>query len=330
MRRPRYFPANCVYEVSLRVREGLPFAPKQVIELLLKSAMARTQRDFKVTLCHFVWMGNHAHILVVGQDAERLTAYYAEVQKKITDYLKRLLGRRQLSLWETRPSVILVADYEAALNRIAYFYANPARAHLIDTIELYPGLSSYQIFSTAPHKVTHSISETIPWLRCPSIPEVPSRDLSEKQDNRICALLKETNKKLEELTVKPHYWLTCFNTRSPEMVKEASERVMEKLRAHELDAREQRAARGLSPRGRKRLLQTPLMLEHTPKKYSRRIFIITTCNELRISYIKHVDVIWDQCRECYQRWKQRDYNFIWPPGTFPPCYPMSANVLGIG
>ena len=40
MRRPRYFPANCVYEVTLRVREGLPFAPKQVIELLLKSAMA--------------------------------------------------------------------------------------------------------------------------------------------------------------------------------------------------------------------------------------------------------------------------------------------------
>ena len=29
MRRPRYFPANCVYEVTLRVREGLPFAPKQ-------------------------------------------------------------------------------------------------------------------------------------------------------------------------------------------------------------------------------------------------------------------------------------------------------------
>jgi len=46
---------------------------------------------------------------------------------------------------------------EAALNRIAYFYANPPRARLIDTVEQYPRLSSYQIFSaallpiTAPH-----------------------------------------------------------------------------------------------------------------------------------------------------------------------------------
>jgi len=330
MLRLRYYPANCVYEVTLRVREGLPFVPKQIIELLLKSAMARTQRDFKVTLCHFVWMGNHAHLLVVGQDAKQLTAYYAEVQKKITDYIKRLLGKSYLSLWETRPSVILVADYEAALNRIAYFYANPAKAHLVDMIEQYPGLVSFHHFQAAPHKIDYSVSEDVPWIRCPSIPEAPSRDLSEKQDYRIYALLKEANKKLEQLTIKPHYWMTCFNIREPEMIRKTSERIMEKLRAHELAAREHRVQKGFSPIGRKRILRMPLLLRHTPKKYSRRIFIITTCNELRISYIKHVDAIWDLCKECYQRWKQGDFNFIWPPGTFPPCFPMSANVLGIG
>ena len=54
MRRPRYFPANCVYEVTLRVSEGLPFAAKQVIELLLKSAMARTWGNCELVQGNFL------------------------------------------------------------------------------------------------------------------------------------------------------------------------------------------------------------------------------------------------------------------------------------
>ena len=149
----------------MRVREGLPFAPKRLVELLLKSSLARTQRDFKVTLCHFLWMGNHAHIMVVGRDADQLTRFYGEVQKRITDYLKRLLGKRHLSLWEGEPSVILVADYEAALNRVAYYYANPAMANLNDCIEGYPGLSSFNFFRNAPSQIDDAWSETVPWVR---------------------------------------------------------------------------------------------------------------------------------------------------------------------
>jgi len=43
-------------------------------------------------------------IPVVGSDAKRPTAYYVEIQKKIADYIKRLLGRRPNRLTGDRVS----------------------------------------------------------------------------------------------------------------------------------------------------------------------------------------------------------------------------------
>ena len=44
----RYIRANRPYELDIRVKSGLPFACLLLIKLVLKSALARAQRDNKV------------------------------------------------------------------------------------------------------------------------------------------------------------------------------------------------------------------------------------------------------------------------------------------
>ena len=47
------------YELILRVSNKLPFVALELVDLILKSALARAQRDNKVIICHHLWMGNH-------------------------------------------------------------------------------------------------------------------------------------------------------------------------------------------------------------------------------------------------------------------------------
>ena len=134
-RTERHIVSGKVYELCFRAREDLPLPPTRTINAIIKSSIARTQRDCKVILCHFLWMSNHPHLILVAQDAEQCMRFYAELQKRITDAIKRLLGRKFLRLWEGRPLVAQIADLDAAKDRIAYLYGNPSAADVTVNID---------------------------------------------------------------------------------------------------------------------------------------------------------------------------------------------------
>jgi hypothetical protein len=131
------------YEVCFRAKEGLPFVTNQLMNLVINCVLARKQHDNKVHICHDIWNGSHAHLLLVALDAANFFKFLGEVQKEVTEIIKRLLGINQLNLWEGTPTVIDVLDVDAAINRIAYFYANPAQDDLVSSIEKFPGVSSW-------------------------------------------------------------------------------------------------------------------------------------------------------------------------------------------
>lgn len=323
----RYYESGSLYEVTIRTREGLPFACKESIELLIKSALARTQRDFKVRVVQFVWMGNHAHILVICYDATKFSRFYGELQKKITDYVKRLLGKDHLWLWEGRPGVHKVADLEAAIERIAYFYANPAKANLVDSIEQYPGYSTFSIFQGTNNTLFNRTTEKIPWIRCPAVQKLPDLNLSPKLDKHLKAKFVRSAKQSHRLTVFPNLWMLCFGLRTREEICAINQKILMQLRVLEQAARDTREQRSIKTIGANKLVEQSIMSPHTPKKYGRKIFVMARSKEIRIAYIQHVKRICEKCKECYQRWKNLDFSFTWPPGTFPPSLPMAANAL---
>ncbi len=96
---PRQIKSNHLYEICFRAREGLPLPVTNYMRLLITCILARTQRDFKVTLCHHIWHGNHPHLLAILHDADQARRFYMELQKKLTEAIKRLLGLKYLNIW---------------------------------------------------------------------------------------------------------------------------------------------------------------------------------------------------------------------------------------
>ena len=203
-------------EICFRVKKGLPFPCWSLIKVLLKSAMARAARNNRVTICHFLWMGNHLHMMVIVHDPNDCKLFYGELQKKLTDYVKRLLGLDHLDLWEGRPQVATILDRAKAMERIAYYYLNPARAGLVETISEYPGLSSWEIFKGC-ESLKSQVSEQIPFIRCPSISPLRSEAISPSLDTRLAETLKEESKEIEELVVRPNAWAACYGLSDKEL-----------------------------------------------------------------------------------------------------------------
>ena len=329
-RQRRRIEAHSCYEICFRAKEGLPLVAYRVIRFLLGAILARTQRDDKVTLCHDIWNGSHCHMIVVARDAEQFVCFYSEVQKKITDAIKRLLGISHLNIWEGRPLVAKIQDLEAAKGRIAYLYGNAAQDNLTESIDRFPRYSSWRNFSRCKNSFKAETREKYPWVRLWSIPTLSSPILTARQDSNLVRLLRKRNSsKTHCLVREPNAWMCCFGIDSDEEVYKINRQILRLLRDKEAAAAEKRQSERKTVMGIFKLCSQPIMAPHTPKKRERQVFVITSIRELRVRAIENFRQFCVECRECFLRWKSGDFTAIWPPGAFKPPLPPNANLLAL-
>ena len=326
-RRRRRIVSNTCYEICFRARNTLPLVAYRLIKLIIGAAIARTQMDDKVVLCHDIWNGSHPHIIVVAKDSLAFVKFYAEIQKRLTDILKRLLGLDYLRIWEGYPRVTELCDLAAAKDSIAYLYANPAKDNLTDSIEEFPGYSSWTDFLQSKNTLLAKTVESFPWIRLPSVPTLHSEILSSRQDANIVRHLRKVNKERHLLIRYPNAWMKCFGIETDEEVAEVNESILSLMREKEQTAREIRQNEKKSVMGADKLRSQPILKPHTPKKRRANVFIKTFDNELRIKKIEERDLFDDQCRECLELWRKGYYDTQWPPGAFKPSLPPTVNLL---
>ncbi len=311
------------YEVCFRAKEGLPLVAYHVINLIIGAALARAQRDNKVTICHDIWNGSHAHLILLAYDAEMFKCFLSEVQKQITEAIKRLLGIDHLNLWEGRPMVAKILDLQEGIDRISYLYANPAQDDLVDTIEKFPGFSSWGDFNSASNFSRAEVSTCYPWIRRPSIPKLVCPVLSQDEDLGLVRQLKKQNKKTHKLTRRPNLWMECFGVTTVEEIADINLLVREKLKRREQLARERRKREGKTVMGVVRLSSQQILKPHKPKSRERKIFCLSSIKRLRIAFIAEYKIFCEKCRECYRRFRNGDALVEWPPGAFrPPIRPL--------
>jgi len=313
-----------MYELCFRAKASLPLVAYECLNFIIHCVLARAQRDEKVILCHDLWNGSHPHIIVVTRDAQQLVNFYCEVQKKVTDILKRLLGLDHLQLWDGRPSVIKVGDIDAAIERISYLYANPAQDNLEDCIEAFPGASSWKDFQRCERSLNAKAETKCPWIRLPSVPRLSSDILSPEEDYDVIKQLKASNKKFHTLIRQPNAWMRCFGIRNP---GEINDRIIIRIRSREAYARELRIDEQKNVLGAARLKNQKILQSHTPPKREKRIFIITTVNEIRLEFIDRMKKFQSLCRKCLARWKAGEFSVEWPPEAFKPPLPPRINLL---
>lgn len=318
-----------VYELEVRTRRGLPFPALALVRLLLASAMARTQRDAKVSLSHFLWMANHLHLILVAKDAQQCVNFYAELMKKITDYFKRLLGFEHLELWEAGgPTLSQILDVESLESRLEYIYLNPVRANLVESIDEYPGFSSWETFTRDAGSGEES--ELVPWVRQPTIPRLGRRTVSRSQDRALTQGLREKNKKqVHALTVTPAAAYQAFGVWGEEEVARFKKSLIARVRNEERELRRKRATEGRRVMGSARLRDEPLLKPHTPKRErgDRKVLFHTSLQELAIAYLEQFASFCKSCREAYLAWRAGDHTVAWPPGAFRPPLSPWANAI---
>ena len=323
----RRFISNKPYELCFRAREGIPFPPNDVLNLIVESAIARTQRDYKVDLCHLIWMGNHVHMIIVALDARQCVAFYAELQKALNESLKRLLGIEFLHLWETRPMAAQVADADKMVERIAYLYANPARAHLVDSISQYPGVSSYREFKqNVSSGIESSATKMVPWIRPCKIKLLGTRSLTSAQARSIVKALRDEAKTRHALIYKPNAWMRCFGIKEEE-IEIYNKRILAHIESAESLSRQERHGKGFGVIGTTKLQEGIILKPHTPKKKSRRIFFLASTKELRLEILEAFREFDARCCACYEAWLVGDFSLSWPPGAFRPPMSVLANAI---
>lgn len=328
-RRRRRIISKCVYEICFRAKNSLPFVAYRIIDEIIGASIARTQRDEKVILCHDIWNGSHAHLLVVALDSANLVHFYEEVQKKITDSLKKLLGLDYLNIWEGRPMVALIGDLNKAVVRISYFYANPAKDNLEDSIDRFPGMSSWRDFNYSLKELGAKTSKSYPWIRLPSIPKIPHAVISNSEDDRLVRHIRSRNKEKCKLIREPNAWMKSFGITNDAEASKHNLRIIERVRRLEQRARLRRMKLNKPLFGSARLRSQPILKPHRPKKRERKIFVMMSDKKKRIRHIRLNNQFCDECKWCYEQTLMGNYSVEWPAGAFRPRIPPNINLLPI-
>jgi len=322
----RLFISDQVYSLCFRVASGLPFVATNYMKTIIEGCMARVLENKHVQLNQFLWMGNHPHMILVAKDAEELAKFYGELQKKLTESVKALLGLKKLNLWEGRPTVALLGTLQDVKSQIVYLYANPMKANLVNRIEEYPGLSSYNEFKNVSNKIEEEVTMIGSWNPVESIPKLPKRSLNLLEDVKFNKLLL-SNGIEHRYKLHPNSWMKAFGISSEEEVRRINGEILLDLRIREMEHEATRVKEGWKVMGSKGLRLEPIMKEHTPKKGERSIFIICADKDKRIEYIEKFKALSEECRKHYEDLKL-GVRVRWPAGMFRPSIGTQSSALG--
>lgn len=322
---------NCVYEICIRTRQGLPFVTRKYMKMLLRSVMARVQRDQKVIIIQYTWMANHLHMMVIVKDRAACTQFYGELQKQLTESLKKLLGLRHLTLWKSNVvSVIPLEDVATIQQRLAYFAANPASADLVDSIEDYPGLSTYWDFMRDLSSVDAAYSIRCPWVRLPMIGKLKNLAVSDTEDLEICAKWESEATEFHDLVVQPHAWMKLFGIERRGEVRATNRQIISQIKELEERARVRRKARNKKIMTAEVLRQQALNMTYEPEKPTQRIYVYSVDPGLLSEQLRRYQEFNNHCVDCYERWRCGDLSVEWPLGAFRPPIPNLQNDLFAG
>lgn len=319
MGRPRrlYIPGTVV-EISFRAQEGLPIPPSPIITQPLAGILARAQELYSVELCHFICLSNHMHMICVVTDPKAISDFMCYIKREAAVLINMLLGRRQRSIWAGRYDAPTVLDAEKLMERITYLYTNPQQANLVDTIEEYPHLSSWNAMLAEEFISKHK--------RLPKsiIPSLPRLSWTKKEaSNWIGQFFKEVNKE-HELCITPFSWKRCFPETSYLTNEELRAQIVERVRRAEATLRKGREG---SVIGARKLIEETINAPHEPKKWGARSICLGTEKRIRKIFIGwYKDIVHEAAKMAEVVSKQRWFVKL-PPGLFAPSGYLNANVV---
>ena len=319
-RRPRHTKVGEPYEMVFRAREGIPFPCNDYMNLIIFGLLAKCLSRQGITLCHFVFVGNHPHLLLVPHCKSKLRHFHSQIKSSLTRVVKRVTGmetNENLQLWDGRSTLMQILDIDKAIERIVYLYSNPAKANLVESIKEYPGVSSWDAYSEVKDTLDAQLV-----VECPYIPEKRISPLNNKTPETYEEELQTLVQKKIPLVLKPNLWMKSFGIAADQDVANINQQILERLRGNEKTIRDERKLRDKKVISRRELInQAPTTSGWKPKTKERRIHFLSSCKEMRIEFIEYYESFCNKCRQVYEEWKKGTPPINWPSEAYLPQPP---------
>ena len=282
--------------------------------------MAKAQELYDITICHHLWMSNHPHLLVVTKCPSDLPKFIGYLKAESAQMINMLLGRKRKTIWLRSYHLCKIAGPEKAKEQIAYLYNNPTKADLEDSIELYPGLNSWQQFLAG-------VSTEIECTKVPrsKIPALPLPALSKSAARRYVEVLESENHYKCTLRIEPNAWMQCFRDTRDEDPCRINAQIIALVRAEESQYRERRKRENKRVIGATTLRRANMLAEYESKKFSKSLLIMGDDPDIIHDYLYRYFSKRAQAKKVYQAWKEGHLHKQMPPGMIPPRPPERAS-----
>lgn len=320
----KYHPHGSVLFITFSLEEGLLLQCNPLCEVIIKSCLARAQFLYPVTICGILVEPNHVHLLLVVDNPDDVPAFMRYFKTESSHMLNRILGRRKRTIWcESFDDPIVLTPVRALLV-MAYIYSNPAKDNLIESIEQYPGVSSWMMFVKGEHKKTWKRLRRDYFRFLPA----DARNLRgyTREAQRVLSLSNSTH----DFVIKPDAWLEAFGISTKEAKEQINQRIIERVALIEARARRKRQ-RDNNARviGVEKLQNQAFDLTRQSHRKGKHMWCLSEKRSMRVKFIGFLKGLFQKARDVQARWALGDLSVPYPPGLYPPSFPKLAEPLSI-
>ena len=317
----KYHPHGAVLFVTFSLEEGLMLLANPLCRTLLQSCLAAAQDLYPVRISGFMINANHVHVLLVVDNPDDVSGFIRHFKTESAHMLNRVLGRRKRTIWCEGYDSPIVLTPTRALIALSYLYSNPAKDNLEESIDKYPGLSSWEMIVNNQAKMR--------WkrIRRPAVSKIKTHNL--KAYTREAERLLNDSKEEYTFTLSPNAWLEAFGITDSTEQEAVNKKLIARIRTLEERAANVRKREGKKVMGREKLVRQPISTSYQSKRSGKRMACLSDDVQLRIDFIGYLKDLYAKARTVLERWKSGDYSFPYPLGLYPPSMPKLAEPISI-
>jgi REP element-mobilizing transposase RayT len=317
--RRKLIQTGAVLELCTRIYSGLPLTAHPSAQTLIKGLLARAQEENPITISHLVFMSNHFHMIVVVEKPEDVCGfmeYFKGQSSRVLGILFGLTGQ----CWAERYDSPRILDSQKLIERLVYLYTNPQQANLVDTIDHYPNLSTWELLKagtlqSSTSVVKHSIKHLTTLVKNAGKTFSKYPRLADFKANA-------------DLVIDTAAAFRALSVESDEGVKDCFSEVISRVRTQERELINQRKEAGIGVVGKTALIEASPLKAHRPKKSQPRMLCLATCAKARAGYIQWYNAMDIACREVYELWCE-GIKAAFPAIGFPPRDPFCMRCEGV-
>lgn len=320
------FPGTTIFATT-SLRLGLLLIAAPFMQTIIRSAAARAQHLYPITICDIIVNQNHIHFIIYVEDPSNVADFFERFKTETAHAINRLLGRKLVSIWCDGYDSPTILTLEDTVKKIAYLYNNSSNDYQTENIDQYPNFNTWEVRKSANLDPNYVVPLKCPHVRRCHIEKLERLNLTRYEQELVNQRLLTQSESIHELLISPNAWTKAFHITDPVEVQEHNKGIVDLVRLTEKDNAAVREKEKKSVVGRERLLSAAMNLDFVSERDGQKMHCICSNIILRIVFLTWLKDLFAQGREVLRKWREFDFSVRYPIGLFAPSMPSYANLM---